>query len=70
MTMQAQDDRDIPGTVAYEAARALRAEMALDKIWAIVHTPTKATNYRSPDAHFQADFDGIRKIISDVRGKL
>ncbi len=39
---------------------------ALDDIWKIVHTPTKKTNHRSAEDHFQADFDAIRRIIANA----
>lgn len=40
---------------------------ALQRIWDIVHTPTKSTSHRSADRHFMADFDAIRQIIKDAR---
>src|SRR5882724_8975462 len=56
-----------------EAVEALRTPAlpsgqaeALERIWDIVHTPTKATIHRSAERHFMADFDAIRKIIKDV----
>lgn len=41
---------------------------ALLEIWKIVHTPTKDTGHRSPNSHFGADFDAIRKIIKPFVG--
>ena len=43
---------------------------ALDRIWDIVHTPTKATNHRSAERHFMADFDAIRQIIKEARSSV
>jgi hypothetical protein len=43
--------------------RAKVAEAALLEIWKLVHTPTRATNYKGAQDHFMADFDAIRKII-------
>lgn len=36
---------------------------ALEKIWDIVHTPSKKTPHKSAGDHFQADFDEIRNTI-------
>jgi len=45
----------------------LDRDAALQRIWDIVHTPTNATNHRSAERHFMADFDAIRQIIKDTR---
>ena len=39
---------------------------ALDAIWKIVHIRTKDTPYRRADDHYMADFDQIRKIITQA----
>jgi len=39
-------------------------EGLLREIGKIVHTPTKATRHRTPQDHYQADFDAIRKIVA------
>lgn len=44
-----------------------RLAIALHSIWQIVHVPTSKTGHRTADAHYQADFDRIRKIILDTR---
>jgi hypothetical protein len=36
---------------------------ALERIWAIVHNPSKKTNHKGAIDHYQADFDEIRKQI-------
>jgi hypothetical protein len=43
---------------------------ALQRIWDIVHTPTKSTSHRSAERHFMADFDAIRQIIKEARAAL
>lgn len=40
-----------------------KAEAALKAIWDIVHTPTKDTEHKKAQDHFQSDFDKIRTLI-------
>jgi hypothetical protein len=43
-------------------------DQALQRIRDIVYTPTKATNHKSAERHFMADFDAIRALVAPFVG--
>jgi hypothetical protein len=50
-------------TPAHLLAVIVRRELALQRIWKIVHTRTKDTSHRGARDHFMADFDAIRAAV-------